>query len=154
MDCQSRLSSVGAAACGLSFSGKDAMQQTILYNGSKVVVSKEVADFLDEERRRKQAEEKSDSRHRDFTDLQTAIASIHKNVFTDPVSNEVIRKDTLERLGKVISDLDEESRRLIELHYFEERSLTATAEFFGISKQALSKRHAQLLKKMRKSMET
>ena len=130
------------------------MQQTILYNGSKVVVSKEVADFLDEERRRKQAEEKSDSRHRDFTDLQTAIALIHKNVFTDPVSNEVIRKDTLERLGKVICDLDEESRWLIELHYFEERSLTATAEFFGISKQALSKRHAQLLKKMRKSMET
>ena len=130
------------------------MQQTILYNGSKVVVSKEVADFLDEERRREQAEEKSDSRHRDFTDLQTAIASILKNVFTDPVSNEVIRKDTLERLEKVISDLDEESRWLIELHYFEERSLTATAEFFGISKQALSKRHAQLLKKMRKSMET
>ena len=130
------------------------MQQTILYNGSKVVVSKEVADFLDEERRRKQAEEKSDSRHRDFTDLQTAEASILKNVFTDPVSNEVIRKDTLERLGKVISDLDEESRRLIELHYFEERSLTATAEFFGITKQALSKRHADLLKKMRKSMET
>lgn len=130
------------------------MQQTILYNGSKVVVSKEVADFLDEERRREQAEEKSDSRHRDFTDLQTAEASILKNVFTDPVSNEVIRKDTLERLGKVIRDLDEESRWLIELHYFEERSLTATAEFFGISKQALSKRHAQLLKKMRKSMET
>ena len=130
------------------------MQQTILYNGSEVVVSKEVADFLDEERRRKQAEEKSDSRHRGFTDLQTAIASILKNVFTDPVSNEVIRKDIMERLGKVIRDLDEESRWLIELHYFEERSLTATAEFFGISKQALSKRHAQLLKKMRKSMET
>ena len=130
------------------------MQQTILYNGSKVVVSKEVADFLDEERRRKQAEEKSDSRHRDFTDLQAAEALIRYNVFTDPVSNEVIRKDTLERLGKVIRDLDEESRWLIELHYFEERLLTATAEFFGISKQALSKRHAQLLKKMRKSMET
>ena len=130
------------------------MQQTILYNGSKVEVSKEVADFLDEERRRKQAEEKSDSRHRDFTDLSTAEALIRYNVFTDPVSNEVIRKDTLERLGKVIRDLDEESRWLIELHYFEERSLTATAEFFGISKQALSKRHAELLKKMRKSMET
>ena len=138
----------------LSFSGKDAMQQTILYNGSKVVVSKEVADFLDEERRREQAEEKSDSRHRDFTDLSTAEALIRYNVFTDPVSNEVIRKDTLERLKKVIHDLDEESRWLIELHYFEERSLTATAEFFGITKQALSKRHAELLKKMRKSMET
>ena len=35
------------------------MQQTILYNGSKVVVSKEVADFLDEERRREQAKEKA-----------------------------------------------------------------------------------------------
>ena len=130
------------------------MQQTILYNGSKVVVSKEVAEFLDGERRREQAEERSDRRHKDFTDLETAITSMHKNVCGDPVLNEVIRKDTLERLRKVISDLDDESRCLIELHYYEERSLTATAEFFGISKQALSKRHAQLLKKMRKSMET
>jgi RNA polymerase sigma factor (sigma-70 family) len=130
------------------------MQQTILYNGSEVVVSKEVAEFLDGERRREQAEERSDRRHKDFTDLETAIASIHKNICGDPVSSEVIRKDTLERLRKVIRDLDDESRRLIELHYYEERSLTATAESFGISKQALSKRHAQLLKKMRKSMET
>ena len=130
------------------------MQQTILYNGSEVVVSKEVAEFLEQERRREQAEERSDRRHKDFTDLETAIASIHKNICGDPVSSEVIRKDTLERLRKVIRDLDDESRWLIELHYFEERSLTATAEFFGISKQALSKRHAELLKKMRKSMET
>ena len=130
------------------------MQQTILYNGSEVVVCKEVAEFLEKERRREQAEERSDRRHKDFTDLETAIASIHKNICGDPVLNEVIRKDTLERLRKIICDLDYESRWLIELHYFEERSLTATAEFFGISKQALSKRHAQLLKKMRKSMET
>ena len=130
------------------------MQQTILYNGSEVVVSKEVAEFLEQERRREQAEEKSDSRHRDFTDLEMAETLIRYDVFNDPVSIEVIRKDTLERLGKVIRDLDDESRWLIELHYYEERSLTATAEFFGITKQALSKRHAELLKKMRKSMET
>ena len=130
------------------------MQQTILYNGSKVVVSKEVAEFLEQERRREQAEERSDRRHKDYTDLETAETLIRYDVFNDPVLSEVIRKDTLERLRKVISDLDDESRWLIELHYYEERSLTATAEFFGISKQALSKRHAQLLKKMRKSMET
>ena len=140
--------------CGISFSGKDAMQQTILYNGSEVVVSKEVAEFLDRERRREQAEKKSDSRHRDFTDLETAETMIRRVVCGDPVSSEVIRNDTLERLRKVIGDFDEESRWLIELHYYEERSLTATAEFFGISKQALSKRHAELRKKMRKSMET
>ena len=130
------------------------MQQTILYNGSEVVVSKEVAEFLEQEKRRDEAEKRSDRRHKDFTDLETAEALIRYDVFNDPVLSEVIRKDTLERLRKVISDLDDESRWLIELHYYEERSLTATAEFFGISKQALSKRHAELLKKMRKSMET
>ena len=91
---------------------------------------------------------------KDYTDLETAETLIRYNVFEDPVLNEVIRKDTFERLRKVIRDLDDESRWLIELHYYQERSLTATAEFFGISKQALSKRHAELLKKMRKSMET
>ena len=130
------------------------MQQTILYNGSKVVVSKEVAEFLEQDKRRDEAEKRSDRRHKDFTDLETAEALIRYDVFNDPVLSEVIRKDTLERLRKVISDLDDESRWLIELQYYEERSLTATAEFFGISKQALSKRHAELLKKMRKSMET
>ena len=130
------------------------MQQTILYNGSEVVVSKEVADFFEQERRREQAEERSDRRHKDFTDLETAETLIRYDVFNDPVLNEVIHTDTVERLRKVICDLDEESQWLIELYYYEERSLTATAEFFGITKQALSKRHAELLKKMRKSMET
>lgn len=60
------------------------MQQTILYNGSKVVVSKEVADFLDEERRREQAEERSDRRHKDYTDLETVEALIRYDVSTIP----------------------------------------------------------------------
>ena len=113
------------------------MQQTILYNGSEVVVSKEVAEFLEQERRREQAEERSDRRHKDFTDLEAAETLIRYDVFTDPVLNEIIHTDNLERLRNIVNTLDDDSRQLIELYYFKECSLTATAEFFGITKQAL-----------------
>lgn len=130
------------------------MQQTIIYNGSEVVVSKEVAEFLEQDRKRENAEGRSDRRHKDFTDLETAEQLTHNNVFGDPVLNDVIREETLERLKNIVNTLDDDSRWLIELHYYEECSLTATAEFFGITKQALSKRHTKLLKKMRELMET
>lgn len=130
------------------------MQQTIIYNGSEVVVSKEVAEFLEQERKRENAEKRSDRRHKDFTDLETAELLNSQIVFGDSVLNDVIREETLERLRNIVNALDDDSQRLIELHYFKECSLTATAEFFGITKQALSKRHTKLLKKMRELMET
>ena len=103
---------------------------------------------------RSAAEQRSDRRHKDFTDLETAELLNAHIVFSDPVLNDVIREETLERLRNIVNNLDDDSRRLIELHYFEECSLTATAEFFGITKQALCKRHTKLLKKMRELMET
>lgn len=130
------------------------MQQTIIYNGSEVVVSKEVAEFLEQERKRENAEKRSDRRHKGFTDLETAELLNSQIVFGDSVLNDVIREETLERLRNIVNALDDDSQRLIELHYFKECSLTATAEFFGITKQALSKRHTKLLKKMRELMET
>ncbi len=130
------------------------MQKTIIYNGGEVVVSKEVAEFLEQERKRENAEQRSDRRHKDFTDLETAELLNAQTVLIDPILNDVIREETLERLRNVMNTLDNDSRQLIELHYFKECSLTATAEFFGITKQALSKRHTKLLKKMRELMET
>lgn len=130
------------------------MQQTIIYNGGEVVVSKEVAEFLEQDRKRENAEGRSDRRHKDFTVLETAEQLNPNNVFGDPVLNDVLQKETFEQIRNVIASLDDDSRRLIELHYYEECSLTATAEFFGITKQALSKRHTKLLKKMRELMKT
>lgn len=129
------------------------MQQTIIYNGSEVVVSKEIAEFLERDHKRENADGRSDRRHKDITDLETAEQLTHNNVFVDPVLNDLLQKETFEQIRNVIASLDD-SRRLIELHYYEECSLTATAEFFGITKQALSKRHTKLLKKMRELMET
>ena len=130
------------------------MQNTIIYNGSEVVVSKEVAEFLEQERKRENAEQRSERRHKDFTDLETAELLNAHTVLIDPILNDVIREETLKRLRNIVISLDNNSRQLIELHYFKECSLTATAEFFGITKQALSKRHTKLLKKMRELMET
>ena len=130
------------------------MQKTIIYHGSEVVVSKEVAEFLEQERKRGNAEERSDRRHKDFKDLETAELLNAQMDFSDPIPNDVIREETLERLRNIVNALDDDSRQLIELHYFKECSLTAIAEFFGITKQALSKRHTKLLKKMRELMET
>ena len=86
----------------------------IMYNGSKVVVTKEVAEFLEQERKRENAEARSDRRHKDFTDLEAAEQSNPNIVFSDPVLNAVIREETLARLKEMTNSLDADSRKLIE----------------------------------------
>lgn len=137
------------------FSGKDDMQEiTIIYNGRAVVASKEVAEFLEQERKRENAESRSDRRHKDFIDLEAAEQLNQSTDFDNPVLNVVLKKEAVDQVKSMISALDYDSKRLIELHYYEGFSLTAIAEYFGISKQAISKRHTKLLQTLRELMET
>ena len=43
----------------------------IIYNGEQVSVPKEVADFLEQERKREQAQEKQDARHLSKSEFET-----------------------------------------------------------------------------------
>lgn len=68
--------------------------------------------------------------------------------------SELIRKEAMDKLHKVWRSLDGNSWWLIRLYYFEGRSFEEIGEIFGITKMAVSKRHRNLLVKMRELMAT
>ena len=48
----------------------------IVYNGEQVSVPKEVADFLEQDRKREQAQEKQDARHLSKSEFETVLSDL------------------------------------------------------------------------------
>ena len=48
----------------------------IVYNGEQVSVPKEVADFLEQERKREQAQEKQDARHLSKSEFEMVLSGL------------------------------------------------------------------------------
>ena len=48
----------------------------IVYNGEQVSVPKEVADFLEQDRKREQAQEKQDARHLSKSEFETGLSGL------------------------------------------------------------------------------
>ena len=48
----------------------------IVYNGEQVSVPKEVADFLEQDRKREQAQEKQDARHLSKSEFETVLSGL------------------------------------------------------------------------------
>ena len=46
----------------------------IVYNGEQVSVPKEVADFLEQDRKRQQAQDKQDARHLSKSEFETVLS--------------------------------------------------------------------------------
>ena len=47
----------------------------IIYNGEQVSVPKEVADFLEQDRKRQQAQDKQDTRHLSKSEIETVLSA-------------------------------------------------------------------------------
>lgn len=130
------------------------MEKTILYGSSEISVSNEVAEFLENDRKRQEAEKRSDRRHISKSDSETVSATAHLISWDDPTWNAVLRNLTLEKLHSVIANLSSDDRLLIRLYFFQEYTMKQIGKEFGISKMAVSKRLKKLLCRMRESMET
>ena len=67
----------------------------IVYNGEQVSVPKEVADFLEQDRKREQAQEKQDARHlsKKFETVLSDLECVKR-----PVEDAVLRNLRLENL--------------------------------------------------------
>ena len=130
------------------------MGKTILYGNSEISVSNEVAEFLESDRKRQEAEERSDRRHISKSDSETVSATAQQVTFSDPTFEAVFRNLTLEKLRNIIASLSDDDRLLIHLYFFQEYTMEQIGQKFGISKMAVSKRLKKLLCRMRESMET
>ena len=68
----------------------------IIYSGQQVSVPKEVADFLEQDRKREQAQEKQDKRHLSKSEFETVLSGSDR--VRRPVEDTVLRNLQLEIL--------------------------------------------------------
>ena len=121
----------------------------IIYNGEQVSVPKEVADFLEQDRKRQQAQDKQDTRHlsKKFETVLSDLECVKR-----PVEDAVLRNLRLENLREAIAELDVQGQNLLSLRYSGELTMDEIGQIYGISKMAVSKRLKKLHEKLGSSV--
>lgn len=122
----------------------------VFYNGEQVSVPKEVAEFLEEDRKRAQAQARQDKRHLSRSEFETELSS-HVPAGR-PLERSVLWNLRLENLRKAVAELSAQEQELISLRYDGELSMEEIGKVFGISKMAVSKRLKKLHAKLRSSV--
>ncbi len=114
----------------------------IVYNGEQVSVPKEVADFLEQDWKRQQAQDKQDARHLSKSEFETVLSG--SNCVKRPVEDAVLRNLRLENLRGAITELDVQGQNLLSLRYSGELTMDEIGQIYGISRLAVSKRLKKL----------
>ena len=122
----------------------------ITYSGQQVSVPKEVADFLEQDRKREQAQDKRDERHLSKSEFETVLSGL--DCVKRPVEDAVLRNLRLENLRKAVDDLDDQGQDLIGLRYGSGLTMEEISKIYGVSKMAASKRLKKLHEKLRSSV--
>ena len=122
----------------------------ITYSGQQVSVPKEVADFLEQDRKREQAQEKQDKRHLSKSEFETVLSG--SECVRRPVEDAVLWTLRLESLQKAVEVLDHQSRELIDFRYDRGLTMEEIGRLCGISKMAVSKRLKKLHEQLRGSV--
>ena len=122
----------------------------ITYSGQQVSVPKEVADFLEQDRKREQAQDKRDQRHLSKSEFETVSDSAVP--IRRPVEDACIKNLRLEKLRNAVKQLDDQEQKLIDLRYKCYMTEEQVGEVFGISRMAVSKRLKKLHEKLRSSV--
>ena len=122
----------------------------IVYNGEQVSVPKEVADFLEQDRKREQAQERQDARHLSKCEFETVPSG--SDCVRRTVEDAALRNLRLENLRGAIAELDVQGQNLLSLRYSGELTLEEIGQIYGISRMAVSKRLKKLHKKLGSSV--
>ncbi len=122
----------------------------VFYNGEQVSVPKEVAEFLEQDRKRAQAQARQDKRHLSRSEFETVLSS-HVSAGR-PLEQSVLWNLRLENLRKAVAELSAQEQELISLRYDGELSMEEIGKVFGISKMAVSKRMKKFHEKLRSSV--
>ena len=122
----------------------------IVYNGEQVSVPREVADFLEQDRKREQAQDKQDTRHLSKSDFETVLSG--SDCVRRPVEDAALRNLQLENLRKAIAELDVQGQNLLSLRYSDVLTMEEIGQIYGISKMAVSKRLKKLHEKLGSSV--
>ena len=122
----------------------------IVYNGEQVSVPREVADFLEQDRKREQAQDKQDTRHLSKSEFETVLSG--SDCLKRPVEDAALRNLQLENLWKAIAELDVQGQNLLSLRYSDVLTMEEIGQIYGISRMAVSKRLKKLHEKLGSSV--
>ena len=122
----------------------------IVYNGEQVSVPREVADFLEQDRKREQAQDKQDTRHLSKSEFETVLSG--SDCVRCPVEDAALRNLQLENLRKAIAELDVQGQNLLSLRYSDVLTMEEIGQIYGISRMAVSKRLKKLHEKLGSSV--
>ena len=122
----------------------------ITYSGQQVSVPKEVADFLEQDRKREQAQDKRDHRHLSKSDFETVLFC--SDCVRRPVEDTVLRNLQLECLRKAVDTLGTQDQDLIELRYGRSLTMEEIGINYGVSTAAVSKRLKKFHEQLRGSV--
>ena len=118
----------------------------IVYNGEQASVPKGVSDFLEQDRKREQAQERQDARHLSKSEFETVLSGLE--CIKRPVEDAALRNLRLENLWGAIAELDVQGQNLLPLRYSGELTMEEIGQIYGISRMAVSKRLKKLHKKL------
>ncbi len=127
------------------------MNDTVVYyQGEQVSVPKEVAAFLEQDRKYVQAQSRRDRRHLSRSRFERVPT---RWMLAGRVTEDSALKSLLlEKLRNAVAALDDQERRLVCLRYGNELSMEKISQAFGVSKVAVSKRLKKLHQKLRASV--
>jgi len=121
----------------------------IVYNGQEIKVTKRIADYLETERLREQAEEKRDSRHLSDKDIdRNDIDDFIKDKPADFVE-QIADASEAEYLRLALKSLTDTQRRRVQMYFFDGFTYEQIAEFEGISIAAVNQSIFAALKKLK-----
>ena len=122
----------------------------VLYNGEQVSAPKEVVEFLEQDRKRAQAQAKQDERHLSRSEFETVLSSYVPAECS--VECSVLHSLQLENLRNAVAELSDPEQELISLRYGGELTMEEIGILLGVSKMAVSKRLKKLHAKLRSSV--
>ena len=123
---------------------------TITYQGERVSVSQEVADFLEQDLKRMEAQGRRDRRHLNQSEFEAAVNSQPQT--QRELEDAALKNLQLEKLRKAVADLDDQDQQLISLRYDDELSMEEIGRLPNVSKMAIFKRLKKLHQKLRGSV--
>ena len=128
--------------------------KNINYNGQKVTVSDEVAEFLEQDRLRERAQRRSDQRHLDFVgnDIYT-MPRLFSDTPTDPTPEQAFLLLRKHKLREIFPTLPDDERKLLRLYFFRFYTMEEIGAEFGVGKMAISKRLRKIFDHLRSLME-
>ncbi len=132
---------------------KDGWMKKINYYGQHITVSDEIAEFLEQDRRREAAQKRGDRRHINYVGMDIAsIPDLFTNEPSDPTFEKAYRNLRMGALREAYKDLSDEERKLLCWYYYHEYTMEEIGEKLGVSKMAVSKRLRKILDRLRSLM--